>query len=195
MREHCRALFHFLSTKRALNAQKTGDAPSTKSLKNEHYLHRPSVCRARSVVSGSTLRTGSRHFSQSVFLHVKWPARNLSNDPATISSFDGPIGSCRTSACMDRSPVASRKRRLPEHDAIKTAPGRSVAGHGRISVGTHAESLAPKAHCARSFFSPKNALPTPWRPCRWRPMSPTCVSTCQVPFVHDDLSQMTDCIS
>ena len=41
MREHCRALFHFLSTKRALNAQKTGDAPSTKSLKNEHYLHRP----------------------------------------------------------------------------------------------------------------------------------------------------------
>ena len=42
MREHCRALFHFLSTKRALNAQKTGYALSTKSLKNEHYLHRPS---------------------------------------------------------------------------------------------------------------------------------------------------------
>ena len=37
------------------------------------------VCRAQSVVSGSTLRIGSRHFSQSVFLHVKWPARNLSN--------------------------------------------------------------------------------------------------------------------
>ena len=36
------------------------------------------VCRAQSVVSGSTLRIGSRHFSQSVFLHVKWPARNLS---------------------------------------------------------------------------------------------------------------------
>ena len=43
MREHCRALFHFLSTKRALNAQKMGDAPSTKSLKNEHYLHRPTL--------------------------------------------------------------------------------------------------------------------------------------------------------
>ena len=38
------------------------------------------VCRAQSVVSGSTLRIGSRHFSQSVFLHVKWPARNLSYD-------------------------------------------------------------------------------------------------------------------
>ena len=25
-----------------------------------------------------TVRIGSRHFSQSVFLHVKWPARNLS---------------------------------------------------------------------------------------------------------------------
>ena len=37
------------------------------------------MCRAQSVVSGSTLRIGSRHFSQSVFLHVKWPARNLSN--------------------------------------------------------------------------------------------------------------------
>ena len=32
----------------------------------------------RTIVSGSTLRIGSRHFSQSVFLHVKWPARNLS---------------------------------------------------------------------------------------------------------------------
>ena len=36
------------------------------------------VCRAQSVVSGSTLRIGLRHFSQSVFLHGKWPARNLS---------------------------------------------------------------------------------------------------------------------
>ena len=37
------------------------------------------MCRAQSVVSGhATLRIGSRHFSQSVFLHVKWPARNLS---------------------------------------------------------------------------------------------------------------------
>ena len=38
------------------------------------------VSRAQSAVSGSTLRIGSHHFSQSVFLHVKWPARNLSND-------------------------------------------------------------------------------------------------------------------
>ena len=42
------------------------------------------MCKAQSVVSGSTLRIGSRHFSQSVFLHVKWPARNLSSDAAVI---------------------------------------------------------------------------------------------------------------
>ena len=36
------------------------------------------MCRAQSIVSGSTLRIGSRQFSRSVFLHVKWPARNLS---------------------------------------------------------------------------------------------------------------------
>ena len=39
------------------------------------------MCRAQSVVSDSTLRIGSRHFSQSVFSHVKWPARNLSIIP------------------------------------------------------------------------------------------------------------------
>ena len=43
------------------------------------------MCRAQSVGSGSTLRIGSRHFSQSVFLHVKWPARNLSiNDHSVV---------------------------------------------------------------------------------------------------------------
>ena len=45
------------------------------------------MCRAQSVVSGSTLRIGSRHFSQSVFLHVKWPARNLFINPFTATGY------------------------------------------------------------------------------------------------------------
>ena len=63
MCEHCRALFHFLSTKWALKAQKTGDAPSTKSLKNEHYLHRPSLfmCFKPAPMQGRHLPSEIRH--------------------------------------------------------------------------------------------------------------------------------------
>ena len=76
MREHCRALFHFLSTKRALNARKTGDAPSTKSLKNEHYLHRPSVkamnLSARSNILGNIINALEMIMNHQRAIHFIW---------------------------------------------------------------------------------------------------------------------------
>ena len=49
------------------------------------------MCSAQSVVSGSTLRIGSRHFSQSVFLYVKWPARNLSINVYLVHFYFGSV--------------------------------------------------------------------------------------------------------
>ena len=75
MREHCRALFHFLSTKRALNAQKMGDAPSTKSLKNEHYLHRPNT---------DSKHATSSNYSTSYLTTTSSPTETLPTDKSVV---------------------------------------------------------------------------------------------------------------
>ena len=72
-------------------------------------------------VSGSTLRIGSRHFSQSVFLHVKWPARNLSI--CTLDCNYSPCARCKKMAqvrCCGREALVHKWRTRKKEKAVHT---------------------------------------------------------------------------
>ena len=58
------------------------------------------MCRLQSVVSGSTLQISSCRFSQSVFLHVKWPAQSLYYLQEAGKKLENTLGGCIALQCV-----------------------------------------------------------------------------------------------